>query len=165
MRIRLSDEDRERLGLEQEWVEAVDVARISTVDGELLDDHGYPAEIFLEELAGTPLVRDGKTVMVPALDDDDQPVLVDGKPKLRPRMTRPLRVRRALVWLALRRAGAQMPFDGFSFSLTGMETDSSGDPPVGKDPTAASPRSARSASGTRSPSRKSSGSARGKSTS
>lgn len=160
--IRLSDEDREHLGIEQEWIEAFDIERFTMADAELLEAHGYDSDEFMEDLGGRPVIRDGQPVLEPVLDAAGDPVMLDGKPKLREKVTRPPRLRRALVWLAVRKAGSQVPFDGFDFHVLGVQYDRSGDPPPGKAPATAA-TSSRSAKSTRSRSARSSASSRGKS--
>lgn len=163
-RIRLSDEDRERLGLKQEWIESFDVERFMLADAELLEANGYDPDEFMDDLQGQPVVRDGQPVMVAEFDSDGNEVLVDGKPKMHQKVKRSFRLRRALVWLAVRKAGLTVSFDDFDFQIVGVRHDFSGDPPEGKGHLTA-PTSSKSAKSTRSRSPRPSGSSRGKSTS
>lgn len=162
--IRLSDEDRARLGLDKEWIEAFDIERFTMADAELLEAHGYDTDEFLEDLGGHPVVRDGQAVMVPVLDAAGAPVLVNGRPEMRPKVNRPTRARRALVWLAVRNAGSPVPLAEFNFQVLGVQYDASKDPPTGKGPATAA-TSSRSAKSTRSRSARNSASSRGKSSS
>lgn len=138
MRIRLSDEDRERLGLEQEWL-SISASRLSVTEADALWDAGYAYDDFLEELQGTPVLDGkGKPVMTPVLGDDGTPVLEDGKPKKVQQRRRRPRAWKAFVWLATRRVGCDVGFAEFDFDLNSLRLDD-GDEPVGKDPSAATP--------------------------
>lgn len=164
MRIRLADEDRERLGIEQEWIEAFSPTRFMLADAEALEDAGYDPDEFLEDLGGRPIIRDGEPVMDPELDDDGNQVLVDGKPKLVERRRIATRTRRALLWLAVRRAGSKVSFADFDIQLNELRYEAEDEAPAGKVDTAARPSRKRvTATGSRSS--KSSASSRGNSTS
>lgn len=162
MRIRLADEDRERLGLEQEWIEGFSATRFMMADAEALEVGGYDPDEFLEDLAGRPVVRGGEPVMEPELDGDGSQVLVDGKPKMIQARRVSARTRRAIVWLAVRRAGSTVPFSEFDVQVNGIRYEKDDEDQVGKEP-AAAPVSPKRASATRSRSSRSSASNPGKS--
>lgn len=121
MRIRLSDEDRDRLGIKDEWITfALD--RMMIDDAEEMDDAGYDPDEFAEDLTGHVVFRDGQPVMVPEVGVDGQPVLDgDGQPQLTEKRKRPARAMRAVVWLAARNVGVDVPYRGFTFNLRGVE--------------------------------------------
>lgn len=134
MRIRLADEDRQRLGLDDEWI-VFSLDRLMQVEAEALDDAGYDPEDFLEDLRGYPVLRDGQPVMVPLLDDSGEPAVDDdGQPKLVEKRRRRPRSTRAMVWLALRRAGVTVPLVDLDFDRGGIEYAQDEDgTPEGKD--------------------------------
>lgn len=135
MRFRLTDDDRQRLGVEQEWVE-IDLSRLMMLEAEELEEAGYDADEFLEELRGEPVFRRGEPVMVDVLDEKDQPVIgADGKPEQRPMLRNTTRSIRAAVWIALRRAGTNVPFATFDFDMTGLRREVTPEP-EGKDTSA-----------------------------
>lgn len=111
-RMRLADEDRERLGVPEEIV--ADFAKIGQVDAEYLDElraqhpgKDYPdPENLISWLRGTPVLNDDGS---PVLDDEDKP-----------RTRIPVRGMRLLVWVALRQAGKEIEFDGFDFARAGV---------------------------------------------
>lgn len=121
MRIRLSDEDRGRLGLKQEWV-SFTLDSFMQTEAEALDDAGYDPDDFVEDLRGYPVLKDGQQVMVAVLDSDGQQVVDEdtGQPKTTAKRRRPPRATRALVWLAYRRAGEDLAYD-FDFDRTGID--------------------------------------------
>lgn len=164
MRYRLSDEDRERLGLKQEWVE-FSADGLMMTEAEELENAGYDPEDFLDDVRGRPVVdADGSPVMVPVLDDDGNPVLdADGQPEMAQKRRYPLRQARAAAWIALRRAGVKVPYREFDFNITAARVEQDVAPPVGKGEEAA-PASAKNGRTTRSRSRSTSGSSRGRST-
>lgn len=133
MRIRLAEEDRERLGLGEDWL-VFTLDRLMQAEAEALDDAGYDPEDFIEDLRGYPIMRDGQPVMVPLLDNSGQPAVEDGAPKLIEKKRRPPRATRAMVWLALRRAGVTVPIVGLDFDRGGIEyAPDEDETPEGKD--------------------------------
>lgn len=151
--IRLSDEDRKRIGLEQEWIEGFELSKLMVGDGEALEAAGYDPDEFLEDLRGHPVFRAGEPVMV----DDG----AGGKVQ---RRQVSYRAARAAMWLAVRQAGLKIPFADFDYQLQGVQYGEATEEPAGKAPDTA-PASAKSASSTRSRSARSSASSRGKSNS
>jgi len=149
-RVRLSDEDRERIGLEQEWIDWISLDAFMVTDAMALDEAGYGADRFAEEIRGIPLYRDGEPVMVE--DDDGTKVQ---------QVSIPARAMRAAIWLAARRTGWTGPLSDFDFRINGI-TFQADEEPAGKGP-GTKPASARSSRSTRSRSSKSSASGRGRS--
>jgi hypothetical protein len=149
-RIRLSDEDRARIGLDQEWIEGFDLSTFMVSDAEALEDAGYQPDQFLEDLRGVPMVLDGQPVMVD-----------DGEGGQRQRRRIPARALRASMWLCVRRAGLDVPYVGFDYQVNAVRYEQE---PAGKDP-ATRPPSGKTANGTSPRSRRSSTSGRGKSAS
>lgn len=95
----LSNADRERLGAPEELI--IDFDTLTQVEAEILDDHGVDADHLNSYLANRPAVGpDGK----PLLDADGEQYL-----------SLPIKGMRIAVWLGLRRAGIELPFDGFDF--------------------------------------------------
>lgn len=124
MRIRLSDEDRERLGITEEWL-AFQLDRLMMSEAEELDNGGYDPDDLAEDLAGQIVYgADGEPVMIPVPGSDGQ--LVEKR-------RRPARVWRAVVWIAIRNAGVQVPYVGFDFNLRGIEYAADPDEEPGKD--------------------------------
>jgi hypothetical protein len=122
VRIRLGDEDREKLGC-PEWL-PFDLSRLGLVEAEEMDRHGLLIDSFggwVQLVQGDPLIgADGKPVTA---------VTADGATVTRYRV-RPL-VQRAIVWAALRRAGKDLPFDGFDIDASKVEFGPDED--LGKD--------------------------------
>ena len=131
MRFRLSDRDRERLGIEPEWVELNQGDGLRILEAEELDDAGYNPDDFIDEVDGTPVFKDGEPVMIDVLDDNDEPVLEDGQPVRVQQKTTKLRALRAAVWIAVRRCGVKVPFADFDFDVTRLRADAP--EPEGKD--------------------------------
>lgn len=118
---RLSDEDRERLGIKDEWI-SFDPSRLMFSEAEALEDSGYDTDQLLEDLRGYEVVdKTGSPVMVPVIDDDGNPALnEDGTPQRVPKMRFPTRGIRAAIWLAARRAGCDVPFSEFDIDMAGV---------------------------------------------
>lgn len=93
MQVKLSDEDRERLGLGDEWLD-VTIERLPVREAEAIED--------ATGLAAIDAVAEMAPKFVP---------LSDGKFKAR-FTARGLRLR---VWLGLHRAGKAVPFDDLDF--------------------------------------------------
>lgn len=91
MRIRLSDEDRARLGIESEWIE-FDLDQLMSDEAEQMEAAGYFLDDFLTELR-------------PATDGQ----------------RRPVRALRTAVWMAARRSGCTVPWAEFNYSLVGTQ--------------------------------------------
>lgn len=121
MRFRLADGDRERLGL-PEWID-FDIDSFDVIEAEEIEDAGYEAGLFLEQLAGRERATadGGKTVHIPA------------------------RALRTATWLAAKRAGCAVPYAQFRFDLLGARMEASTE--QGKDP-APDPASEKSADAT-----------------
>lgn len=132
MRYLLSEEDRQRLGLGDDWIE-FDPTRLMMTEAEGLEDAGYDTDQFLEDLQGHEVHdRKGNLVLVPVMEGDGSPsVGEDGVPILAPKLRYPFKAIRAGVWIAVRRSGCEVAFDEFDFDVTNLRTQA--DPP-GKDP-------------------------------
>jgi hypothetical protein len=134
MRFRLADDDRERLGITQEWIE-FDLDTFDVLEAEALEDGGYDAAQFIEQVLGYERTGpDGQPLMVAKLDDGGNEVLdADGQPEL-VKATRhyPVRARRALTWLAARRAGCTVPLQDFTYGILTVQVEAG--PDKGKDP-------------------------------
>jgi len=114
VRLKLSDEDRERLGA-PEWIE-YDPTRLMLDEAIAIQDHtGYGPDELGDALRGTPVVRHGEPVMGPGG---------------RQRMRRDLRAWQSVVWVALHRAGVQVALPDLTFDLIGL--DVGGDEEPGK---------------------------------
>jgi hypothetical protein len=128
LRFKLSEEDRERLGL-PEWVD-FDFDKLLMTEAEALESAGYNTDEFLDDLRGYEVYdKQGNPVMVPVVDDDG-PVLEDGKPKMVPKIRFPIRMHKAAVWIGARRVGCTVPYRDFDFDLSGLKTELE----MGKDP-------------------------------
>lgn len=133
MRIRLSDEDRERLGVGEEWI-SFHTDKLMMRDAEALETAGYDVDEFLEDIRGRPVLRNGEPVMVPDVDEDDNEILDgNGQPTLVPKIRRSTRALRALAWLALRSANVQVPYDEFDCNLVGIAFAGDDEDGPGKD--------------------------------
>lgn len=128
----MSEADRKALGVEHEWL-TFDSARLMMTDAEALEAGGYDVDEFLEDLRGRPAMRAGEPVMVPVVDDAGDPVLEDGRPKLTQQFKRPVRAIRAAAWLALRAAGAKVPYADFDCDLIAMDYGTGEEDEPGKD--------------------------------
>jgi hypothetical protein len=136
IRMRLPETDRERLGL-PEWIE-FDPASMMLSEAEALqEEFDIDPWDFAGVLRGTPVTGPG-----------GEPVLVDGKPRMRQDM----RAWRFVVWAAARRAGCTVSLKDFDVNVLGMRTApqepepeaAAGDP---KDPSTPEPPSGESGSG------------------
>lgn len=102
--LRLSDADRERLGV-AEWLD-YDMTNLSMVEAETLQEQfGVEPEDRLDWFRGQPVLKDGE----PVLDEDDEPV-----------RKRSMKVYRFIVWCALRRAGVKADPLEFDFDYSGV---------------------------------------------
>lgn len=121
MRYRLSDADRERLGLAEEWV-SFDPTQIMMSEAEGLEDAGYEVDQFLDDLQGREVYdRQNNPVLVPVLEEDgSQAVDAAGEPVTQVKRRFVMKALRAAVWIGLRRNGCDVAFDGFDFDITGV---------------------------------------------
>lgn len=122
--IRLSDEDRERLGIEQEWLIYNPDRLMAREAGMLYRATRYDPFRLGQALGGIPRVDDnGAPVMEDEVDDEGNPVLdEDGKPKRRQATETDFEAWRAVVWLAAVRAGIAVAYKDFDFDIFGMTT-------------------------------------------
>lgn len=135
MRIRLADSDRERLGIEEEWL-PFDAARITMREAELLQQVGYETVgEWRQAAAGKPIVVDGHFVFETdpetgerILDEDLLPI---------PKTRTDYRAIRALTWVCLRRNGHPLEWADADFDLEGWGWEA--DPEPGKDETTSTP--------------------------
>lgn len=125
MRYRLTDPDRERLGITDEWVE-FDLTSLRALEAEALEDNGYEADQFIDDLIGYEQYDDQGQVITRTVDGDD------GEPTEVALRRRPAKALRAAVWLAARRGGATVALAGFDYDLVGMIREA--DTGAGKDP-------------------------------
>jgi hypothetical protein len=130
-RYKLSDEDRERLGL-PEWID-FDYSKLLMTEAEALESAGYETDQFIEDLAGYEVVdKAGNPVMVAVLEEDGSPSLDgDGKPMETVKLRFPIRAHRAAVWIAARRVGCTVSYDDFDFDLAKIKSEMT---LPGKDP-------------------------------
>lgn len=107
IKLRVPDADRERLGL-PEWIE-YDPATLMLTDAEVLQTEcGIEPWDLAEELTGRP-VLDPVT---------NEPVMVDGKPKLR----RNWKVWKFAVWVAAKNSGCTVALKDFDINVIGLRT-------------------------------------------
>lgn len=130
LQIRLADADRERLGVQVEWLDAdaTDVSMRETVAMQtLVDEDGRVVflgpDAWREAIAGDPVV-----------DDAGQQVLVEGtdRPKRKPGRLYPWAIL-VLGWLALRRAGLDVELSTLDFSYDGADLRAKPEDEPGKD--------------------------------
>lgn len=115
MRIRLSDDDRERLGC-PEWI-TYDANRLTTLEGKQLQKAGFdpPRKAIAEAWAAQFEPIDAETYRQARIDYD---------------------VYTAVVWMALRRIGIQTTYAELEFDTVGMQWELEPAPEVdgGKGP-------------------------------
>jgi hypothetical protein len=128
LKLRLPEADRERLGL-PEWID-YDPSKLMMSEAEILQDYGIEPWDLGAALRGTPVVN-----------PDGTPVMDGDKPKMRAN----LKAWRFVVWVAARRAGADVPpLADFDLNVLGLASanvsDEAADDP--KDPSTPEPDSA-----------------------
>lgn len=113
IRIRLGDDDRERLGITQEWLE-FDVKRLMAREAALLHrKSGFDPESLLAGLAGKQKVdRDTGEKLTREVVDPDT-----GEVKVEPVIVVDMDAVIALGWMAAVRAGFAIPYEKFDFDL------------------------------------------------
>lgn len=122
--IRLSDEDRARLGIEQEWL-VYNLDRLMAREaGMLYHATRYDPLRLGQALGGIPRFDEtGAPVMEDETDDDGNPVLDEtGAVKRRQAREIDFEAWRAVVWLATVRAGIALAYKDFDFDILGMIT-------------------------------------------
>lgn len=127
--ITLSAEDAERYGAPAEGF-AFSYSRfglraIDVMESQIRDDEGnpYTMESLSNDLRRPLIGRDGKPVMVPELDDDDEPILENGEPRLTEAVSPRPRGLAVLVWLALWCIGIRVRWDDFEVQQVGLKID------------------------------------------
>lgn len=112
MRIRLSDADRERMGIEPEWLDC-DTDKMTVVELEHLQlapaPHGVdPVEAIRLFEGWVPKQADG----TPRRDESGRAVVVTN-----------IRGWRIRTWCAVRRAGVTVPYEDFDFDFFGQQRE------------------------------------------
>lgn len=132
MRYLLSEGDRKRLGLSDDWVD-FDPSRIMMSEAEGLEDAGYEVDQFLDDLQGREVYdRQNNPVLVAVLEDDGTPAVDDtGAPVMHTKRRYVFKAIRAAVWIAVRRTGCTVAFDEFDFDMTSLQIKAD---VAGKDP-------------------------------
>lgn len=128
MRITLSEEDAQRIGVPRELEFRED--RIMGSDLIALEEQfGWTVDKLDQALLGEP-ATDPAGGPVWELDDKGKPVL-DGKGKPVQARTMSVRTLMVITWIAARRAVPDLPWNGFDISITGTDFVPE---PEGKEP-------------------------------
>lgn len=145
--IRLSDEDTKRYNAPPDGFpfsySRFGLKAVDAMESQIRDDAGeaYTMESLSNDLRRPLLDKDGNAVLVPELDDDGEPLVEGGEPRMTEAVSPRPRGLAVVVWLALWSIGIRMPWDDFEIQQVGLridwaerdETGKAEDPPTVQD--------------------------------